>query len=136
MGCDDVVPIKERDPVNQYFQGDLPGTIRVRDRVEVPFAFHQRIARYGCPFQVVVLILKCRQRMHQVLVLNETLNRYIWTTIDRTGVNLGEAHTEPFDRLLEGLERTSFTEGNPSNVADTFFIGSLLVRRGGIAETR
>src|SRR5271157_1146950 len=136
MGCDDVVPIKERDPVNQYFQGDLPGTIRVWNRVEVPFAFHQRIARYGGPFQVVVRILECGQGMHQVLLLNETLNRYVRTTIDRTGVNLGEARTEPFDRLLEGLERTSFTEGNSPDVADTFFIGSLLVRRGGIADTR
>lgn len=48
--------------------------------------------------------------MHQVLLLNETLNRYFRMTIDRTGVDLGEARAEPFDRLLEGLERTSFTE--------------------------
>ena len=45
-----------------------------------------------------------------------------------TRVNLGEARTEPFYRLIEGLERTSFTKGKPSDVADTFFIGSLLVR--------
>lgn len=123
MGCNDVVPIKERDPVNQYFQGGQSGTISIRNRIEVPFTFHKRIARYGYSIQVVVRILQCWQGMHQVSFLNKTFDRYVWMTIDMTGVNLGEARTEPFDRLIEGLERTSFTEGKSSDVADTIFIG-------------
>ena len=55
-GAMTVVPIKERDRFNQCFQGDLPMDDTCPGQSRSPFAFHQRIAGYGCLFQVVVRI--------------------------------------------------------------------------------
>ena len=106
LGCHAIQSFPSRNVilVNQYFQGDIPGTISVRDGIEVPFEFHQRVPGYGRTFQFVVRIFKCWQWAHLVSLFDESLSRYVRTTIYRMGVDLGQAFAEPIHSFLEGLE--------------------------------